>query len=694
MQMPKNLLIYVSILIFCCTNIYAQTFSGTGDTIPDDGTPIEFEINVSGIPDTIDITNFGLEKVCFDLLHTYDADMRIHLIAPDGTIILLLDGCGGGDDNFINTCLNDQSNVSILTGTAPFTGLYKPIGQIGMVNNFQNPNGIWKLRILDTYAFADFGILNSWEIDFSNTPSVPTFFDSTFLPMVQINTYGQFILDDPKINAAMKWIDNGVGNYNHRTDSANVYNGFIGIEIRGHSSQMFPQKSYSIELRDTFGNAIDTPLAGFPNESDFILHGPYTDKSLMRNVLTCDLANKMGRYASRTKYVELIVNDEYQGIYVLMENIKRGNGRVDIAKLDNDDLAGDSLTGGYICKFDWGPGLQWNSNYPPDPVNVDNNIVEILMHYPKDGDIMPQQFQYIKNYVDSFETALYSTYSADLNIGWRKYGEEYSFIDFLLLNELSKNVDGYRLSSFFYKKKDSDGGKLHMGPVWDFNLAWHNADYCNNQFTAGWAYRITDYCAWDMPAWWKKFVTDANFITRTRCRWNDLRQTVLDTNNLFFYIDSVSNYLSIPAQSHYDRWPILGVYVWPNPNPLAQTYNQEIASTKKWIAQRIAWLDANIPGTCTSAGVIANQNKDNNFKCFPSPTVDELQIIYSGFDATNCVLNIIDDKGSIVKTIAHNFIPFNTQQISVDVKNISSGIYAVLITNTEGETKCLKFMKQ
>ncbi len=119
-----------------------------------------------------------------------------------------------------------------------------------------------------------------------------------------------------------------------------------------------------------------------------------------------------------------------------------------------------------------------------------------------------------------------------------------------------------------------------------------------------------------------------------------------------------------------------------------------MSSTKKWITQRIAWLDANIPGTCTSAGVIANQNKDNNFKCFPSPTVDELQIIYSGFDATNCVLNIMDDKGSIVKTITHNFIPFNTQQISVDVKNISSGIYAVLVTNTEGETKCLKFMKQ
>ena len=140
-----------------------------------------------------------------------------------------------------------------------------------------------------------------------------------------------------------------------------------------------------------------------PKENDWILYSPYSDKSLLRNVLTFDIGRKMGRYAARTRFCELLINDVYQGVYVLMEKLKRDNDRIDIARLDSADLAGDSLTGGYIIKVDkftgngnWGDA--WQSNYP----TIGGNPLTIQYHYPE-ADVMHQfQNDYIQSFIDSF----------------------------------------------------------------------------------------------------------------------------------------------------------------------------------------------------------------------------------------------------------------------------------------------------
>ncbi len=194
--------------------------------------------------------------------------------------------------------------------------------------------------------------------------------DSTRLPIVIINTSGGTIVNEPKIPATMGIIANDNGSYNHTTDPFNDYDGNIGIELRGSSSQaLFDKKNYGIELWTGVEQDTSASLLGLPAEEDWVLHGPYSDKSLMRNVLTFELWSRTGWYGSRFRYIELIINNGYKGVYVLMEKIKRDKNRVDISKLTETENNGDDLTGGYIVKLDKFDGTNsgegWASPYDP-----------------------------------------------------------------------------------------------------------------------------------------------------------------------------------------------------------------------------------------------------------------------------------------------------------------------------------------
>ena len=142
------------------------------------------------------------------------------------------------------------------------------------------------------------------------------------LPLMKIQTGNQNIVDEPKISGSLQIYQGELLVEEH----------LIGIEIRGSSSQMFDKKSYGFETWDEMGEDLNTSLGGFPEEEDWILYGPYSDKSLVRNVLIYELSNNMGQYASKTKFYELEINGVFQGIYVLMEKIKRDRNRVDISK--------------------------------------------------------------------------------------------------------------------------------------------------------------------------------------------------------------------------------------------------------------------------------------------------------------------------------------------------------------------------
>ncbi len=418
---------------------------------------------------------------------------------------------------------------------------------------------------------------------------------STNLPIVILDTYGQTILDDPRIVVSMGIIDNGAGLLNHISDPFNDYDGEVTIEIRGSSSQQYPKKSYGFTPVDSVGVKVNIPMLQMPAENDWVLYAPYPDKTMIRNSLAYALARDMGHYASRTRHVELVRNGGYRGVYELHEKIKRDKNRVDIAKLTPVDTTGDELTGGYIIKIDktTGSGTQlWYSAFDPK--------VHFQYHDPEDTELLPVQQNYIQDYVNLFETALQSAGFADPLTGWRKYADELSFIDFFILQELGRTVDGYRSSTFLHKDKDSKGGKLTMGPMWDFNLAYGNADYCAAYDTVGWQYQFNSICSNftpHIPFWWDRLLQDTVFANNLRCRWDQLRQSFLSTPALHAWIDSAAAELKSASPRNFVKWPILGQYVNWN-YFIGQTYQEEIDYMKDWIAGRASWLDSQLPGSC------------------------------------------------------------------------------------------------
>ncbi|MCB2220484.1 MAG: CotH kinase family protein [Bacteroidetes bacterium] len=449
--------------------------------------------------------------------------------------------------------------------------------------------------------------------DTTNTGgSLPDWFDendfefSTHLPIMAIDAYGQQIPDDPRIIANLKVYNNPNGQMNSILDEPTGYDGIISIETRGASSQMFDKKSYSFETQLASGENNNVELLGLPSENDWILYGPYSDKSLLRNVLIMQLAREMGWYASRTVLCEVLLNGDYRGIYVLMEKIKRDNNRVDINDLDGNDNAGDSLTGGYIVKIDWpdnGNTYDWQS--PVHYFNGDYLNLNYQYEYPDRDEITGPQAMYIENFVSSFEEALIGGNFMNIQEGYRKYIDVHSFADYFILNEIANNVDAYRLSNFLTKVRDSKGGKLFEGPIWDFNLGFGNCDFGNAWQTFGWALS-NPFVVEIIPFHLKRLRQDPSFRNLTRCRWDELRTSTLSEDHMDGIIDSLITYLGPAIERNFDRWNILGTYVWPN-YYVGNTYQDEIDYLKGFIDARLSWIDNNLTGISGDCQSIYNQ---------------------------------------------------------------------------------------
>ncbi|MBL0359234.1 MAG: CotH kinase family protein [Chitinophagaceae bacterium] len=511
---------------------------------------------------------------------------------------------------------------------------------------------------------------------------------SSNLPLIVINTNGQDIQDDPKIMADMGIIFNGNNARNNITDSFNHYNGKIGIEIRGQSSQMFPMKSYSIELWNSTGGSVNKSLFGLPSESDWVLYAPYSDKTLLHNFLAYTLSREFGHWAANCRYVEVVVNGAYKGIYVFMEKIKRKAGRVNVPSMSNTDNSGDAVTGGYIFSIDK-EADGWFSRYPAGGGSIQYSYI-----YPKVTNITLEQKAYIKAYTDSFEDALHHINYQDKQNGWRKFADENSFIDYFIVNEASRNVDGYRLSSFFYKDRYSKNGKINAGPVWDYDLAFRNADYCNGSNVDGWAYQFNTVCPgdfWQVPFWWGQLLADTSFKNNLRCRWKALRTTALHPGHLNHVIDSVASLTAEARQRHFQQWPTLGQYVWPNPQPIATTYEGEIQTLKTWLASRLDWIDKNIPNTGACTDYPSNLTASFNITSFSNPLNNNDMVIQSRQEQ-NIGMKVMDMTGRLLQwSSVHLAAGSNT--IQLPSAYWAAGIYFIELSNAAGEKVTKRIVK-
>ena len=321
---------------------------------------------------------------------------------------------------------------------------------------------------------------------------------------------------------------------------AGDYDGYIGIKLRGNSSLSFNQKKYTIELRDANGKEVDAPLLGMPAHSKWVLLAPYNDVSMVRDPLAFQLWRDMGHWGPRTRMVEVMVDGDYRGVYILSEAIKRGVDRVDISKLKKGDVSGRELTGGYLLRID--TYNQDDATFPSKVPGVGEGIMTSQITwsciYPKKSKLQPEQMAYIEQYVDSMEMTIQSDHFTDPRWGYERFIDVRSFVDYFIHTELSLNADGYKRSAYFYKEKqreDGTGGKLFAGPVWDYNLAYGNCNFCNANNIEAWCFEGGN--TQPTPAFWQRLLQDPAFRRAVKVRYEELRKGVLSNEHILGYID-------------------------------------------------------------------------------------------------------------------------------------------------------------
>ena len=524
--------------------------------------------------------------------------------------------------------------------------------------------------------YLSFGITDDSE--FYETPpwwfQEPIILDGFNLPIILIDTYGVEIPDEPRIPASMGIINNESG-VNYIDDPFNDFDGSITIERRGNSSQWQGKTPYRFETVDEEGENSNVELLGMPAENDWVLYAPWQDKTMIRNVLTYQLSNEMGRYASRSRHVELYLNDEYRGIYVLMEKIKRDGNRVDISKLNPDEITGDDVTGGYILKFDW---FYTGDNIGGFESEFDNMIYNY--HYPKPSDIVPEQEAYIEEYINEFETIMMGTDYTNDSTGYPSMMNVESFVDFILLQELAKNVDAYRLSTYIYKDKESIDNRLTAGPVWDFNHGFGNCDYGETWEVDNWLLEYNPEGGDQMAFWWELLWEDLAFQHKAAVRYTELRQTIFSEEHIYSIIDSIADYLGPAVDRNFARWPLLGNYIWPN-YYVFDTYEEEIDYLKSWTTQRLAWMDSDILLSLDPSPIAAGFRLNGPF---PNPFNPSTVISYELPYDLNIEINIFNLLGRKVRSLLNETQSAGQMSIIWDGKTenghlASGGVYFISV---------------
>ena len=474
------------------------------------------------------------------------------------------------------------------------------------------------------------------------------------LPIVFVDTKGECLDKNvtEKIPATMRVLD---GKTNSVADSAKGTLYDIGIKVRGQSSALFPKPGYGVEVRDEKGEGLDVSLFGLPPADDWVFHGPYVDKSMMRNALAHWLFRQAGHYSPRTKHFDLYINGVYRGVYVLIEKIKRGKYRVNVSKLKETDVSGEDVTGGYIWAFDkTGTNTGGAGSGPIEKEGFSTSDgLNVILHYPKKENIQKQQEDYLKKYLNDLEGLFKNGKNGQ---GYENYVDMTSALDYVLHEEVTNNADSYWCSFFLHKPKDKTDkngvkteGKVTLGPAWDFNLAMSNGSQPENgggnngggmwgggfgggfggggngfgsSGTSGWQIENSQKSGnggmWGMgsslkaPNWLLGMWKDSHYQSELKKRWAELRSGVWHTKTLDLYLDSMKTYLKNAADRNFKRWPNLGKASGQNdadPQPMkycnsssggfgmamggynATTWDGEFEHLRKKMKERMQWMD-------------------------------------------------------------------------------------------------------
>lgn len=436
------------------------------------------------------------------------------------------------------------------------------------------------------------------------------------IPYLVVDTQGAEIPYNPGVAATMKIYQS----------KKLIQEQGIDIEFRGKTSfRLSDKKGFNFETVDASGEGVDVSFFGFPEEEDWRLIGHVVnlkdkyiwDKPLIYNALAYEISRKIGKYASRGKFVELEVNGEYLGLYFFCEKLKRDSNRIDIKSLN---ASSTNLTGGYILKIDKSdagpehdgkPLSYFMGNWDDDARYTEGNSFRspfdifgkpitfpafqapyhpqqfletyFAYEYPDAEDITPSQKDFISDYVSKFEQALLTDDFETAARTYTEYIDVPSFVDYFLINELCRNVDAYRISTYLQKDRD---GKLAMGPVWDFNIGF---DEGTRIPVTDWVVNYNDYVKndpWMVPFWWDRLLADPQFRKAVKDRWLGLRQGELSPSKLNGMVDEMVNLLQSngAVQRNYAKWD----------QGIGLNYDQSVLNLKLFLTDRANWMDGQI----------------------------------------------------------------------------------------------------
>lgn len=392
-------------------------------------------------------------------------------------------------------------------------------------------------------------------------------------------TYTVVAEDNSKKAYAVKFTDNGIAalyistTNNAAIDSKDSYvtgtlklvgnfkdvlfEGKTEIKGRGNSTWGMPKKPYRIKLDKKSG------ILGMSESKNWVLLANYADKTLMRNELAFMLSRNSGlAFTPDSRYVEVFLNGNYQGSYLLTEQIKEGKDLVDVEQ-----------EGGYLLEQDGFAGSE--------PVHFyTKKNMPVTVKYPDDKEITPLQKEYISNHYQKFEDALFSAGFTDPVNGYRKYFDVDSYINYYLVNEVMGNPDVF-WSTYMYKKPNDD--KIYTGPVWDFDIAINNDDRLGDQVNG-----LMFNAAHEPKVWIKRLMEDPAFRQKIRLRWNELKAKII---TLPASADLLSKKLAVSQHRNFTKWNILNAKVYRE-FQIAGSYNAEVAYLKNYLNNHINWLDA------------------------------------------------------------------------------------------------------
>lgn len=427
------------------------------------------------------------------------------------------------------------------------------------------------------------------------TPVTGQILNDSNLPIVIITTDGGVpIVDEPKVNATMKIIDRGPGQRNYVSDQDNPlylnYNGRIGIEFRGSSSQESPKKNYGLTTRmadDVSNNNVS--LLGMPEENDWILGGMVFDTAFIRDYFCHNLFREMGNYASRAVYCEVIINNDYKGLYMLQEKLKTDDHRIDVIKIGKNDNTLPAVSGGYITKADKKTGGDVSAWIM---YSFQNSIVDYIHELPKPEDATEAQTTYIKGEFFKLESAAASNNTSVVN-GYPSLIDIPSFLDYMIVNEFASNPDAYQYSTYFHKDRN---GKLRAGPVWDLDLSFGNdlfQWYLDRSKTYLWYFE--DYFYNNGSRFWRDLFHNNTFRCYLSKRWHELLEPGMPLNRSVreTFLDETAALISEALVRECQRW--------------GKTANSaaRVSAIKSFMQAREEWITANIGGfsACSNVSV-------------------------------------------------------------------------------------------